>query len=63
MCLAYNAGPGAVKKGVLIESYYNKIVSIYREIQKKENGKMEQVNLALNSDVNAYETTLSRLSR
>lgn len=63
VCLAYNAGPGAVKRGILIESYYKKIVSIYREIQTQENGKMEEVSLALNDDDNAYETTLSRLSR
>ena len=63
VCLAYNAGPGAVKRGILIESYYKKIVSIYREIQNQENGKMEAVSLALNTDEGAYETTLSRLSR
>ncbi|MBE7410666.1 MAG: lytic transglycosylase domain-containing protein [Leptospiraceae bacterium] len=63
VCLAYNAGPGAVKRGILIESYYRKIVTIYREIQNQENGKMEEKSLALNTEGNAYQATLFRLSR
>lgn len=34
--LAYNAGPGAVRRGYYIENYWTKIHVAYRKLQKKE---------------------------
>ncbi|MCR9144990.1 MAG: transglycosylase SLT domain-containing protein [bacterium] len=36
VCLAYNAGPGAVSRGFWVERYWQKIYDNYREIQRGE---------------------------
>lgn len=36
VCLAYNAGPGAVSRGFWVERYWEKIYSNYREIERGE---------------------------
>lgn len=36
VCLAYNAGPGAVSRGFWVERYWQKIYENYREIQRGE---------------------------
>ncbi|MCB1306773.1 MAG: lytic transglycosylase domain-containing protein [Leptospiraceae bacterium] len=34
VCLAYNAGPGNVRRGFWVEEYWLKVLAAYREIQK-----------------------------
>jgi hypothetical protein len=36
VCLAYNAGPGAVRRGFWVERYWQKIYENYREIERGE---------------------------
>ena len=43
VCLAYNAGPGSVKRGFYVERYWTKIHTTYRELQNRQNQTIAQL--------------------